>query len=353
MRILVLGCHRLRRLARRTRAARRRPRGRRGLLVAAGPRPLRVGPRASSGRGATSPTSWPSATPSRASTGSATSCTRSTCAGSPTATAPAPTSCATRCGTATYAGSSTSPGLVPDAPGRRALPTHLLAARGRAGARRGRERALLGAVAARRRRDRRRLDVVRGDPPAGDAAAGAAGAELAGEPRPADRRQRRAPRDGRGVRGRPPHRRPRHRRTQRAAVLPAARRVRPRRRAPARPGAHPPGARAAGQPRHRRDVSPRPSGRSTPSSRACATTWSAGRGRPGCRRTAEPLLGVREAMARSLRPSPAAAPRRRCASDPDWTRMRAPVLDELHAPATVRAGASLALRRVQALRSLL
>ena len=33
--------------------------------------------------------------------------------------------------------------------------------------------------------------------------------------------------------------------------------------------------------------------------------------------------------------------------------MRAPVLDELHAPATVRAGASLALRRVRALRSLL
>jgi hypothetical protein len=40
-------------------------------------------------------------------------------------------------------------------------------------------------------------------------------------------------------------------------------------------------------------------------------------------------------------------------SDPDWTKMRAPVLDELHAPATVRAGASLALRRVRALRSLL
>ena len=39
-------------------------------------------------------------------------------------------------------------------------------------------------------------------------------------------------------------------------------------------------------------------------------------------------------------------------SDPDWTRMRAPVLDELHAPATVRAGASLALRRVRSLLSL-
>ena len=31
------------------------------------------------------------------------------------------------------------------------------------------------------------------------------------------------------------------------------------------------------------------------------------------------------------------------------TRMRAPVLDELHAPVTVRAGASLALRRVRGL----
>ena len=40
-------------------------------------------------------------------------------------------------------------------------------------------------------------------------------------------------------------------------------------------------------------------------------------------------------------------------SDPDWTRMRAPVLDELHAPATVRAGASLALRRVRSLIGLL
>ena len=40
-------------------------------------------------------------------------------------------------------------------------------------------------------------------------------------------------------------------------------------------------------------------------------------------------------------------------SDPDWTRMRAPLLDELHAPATVRAGASLALRRVRALVGLL
>ena len=33
--------------------------------------------------------------------------------------------------------------------------------------------------------------------------------------------------------------------------------------------------------------------------------------------------------------------------------MRAPVLDELHAPATIRAGASLALRRVRGLLGLL
>ena len=39
-------------------------------------------------------------------------------------------------------------------------------------------------------------------------------------------------------------------------------------------------------------------------------------------------------------------------SDAPWTRMRAPFLDELHAPATVRAGASLALRRAQALLAL-
>jgi hypothetical protein len=32
--------------------------------------------------------------------------------------------------------------------------------------------------------------------------------------------------------------------------------------------------------------------------------------------------------------------------------MRAPVLDELHAPTVVRAGASLALRRLSGLRSL-
>ena len=63
------------------------------------------------------------------------------------------------------------------------------------------------------------------------------------------------------------------------------------------------------------------------------------------------LLGVREAMARSLG-EPGTTPEAPLPSDPDWTRMRAPVLDELHAPATVRAGASLALRRTRALLAL-
>jgi len=61
-----------------------------------------------------------------------------------------------------------------------------------------------------------------------------------------------------------------------------------------------------------------------------------------------PLLGVREAMARSFQPE-GTVPEAALPSDADWTRMRAPVLDQLHAPATVRAGASLALRRLRAL----
>ena len=65
-----------------------------------------------------------------------------------------------------------------------------------------------------------------------------------------------------------------------------------------------------------------------------------------------PLLGIREAMARSFG-EPGSGPEAPLASDPDWTRMRAPILDELHAPATVRAGASLALRRLRGLRGLL
>ena len=50
-----------------------------------------------------------------------------------------------------------------------------------------------------------------------------------------------------------------------------------------------------------------------------------------------PLLGIRESMARSFGPA-GGDPETSLPSDPDWTRMRAPVLDELHAPATVRAG---------------
>jgi uncharacterized protein YbjT (DUF2867 family) len=65
----------------------------------------------------------------------------------------------------------------------------------------------------------------------------------------------------------------------------------------------------------------------------------------------QPLLGVGEAMERALEPD-GTTPEAGLPSDPDWTRMRAPVLDELHAPASVRAGASLALRRLQALRDL-
>jgi uncharacterized protein YbjT (DUF2867 family) len=58
-----------------------------------------------------------------------------------------------------------------------------------------------------------------------------------------------------------------------------------------------------------------------------------------------PMLDVEESLARSVGrrgPDVDEAP---LPSDEAWTRMRAPVLDELHAPAFVRAGASLALRR--------
>lgn len=61
-----------------------------------------------------------------------------------------------------------------------------------------------------------------------------------------------------------------------------------------------------------------------------------------------PLLGVREAMDRSFSTA-GTLPEAPLPSDPGWTRMRAPVLDELRAPATLRAGASLALKRVRAL----
>lgn len=62
----------------------------------------------------------------------------------------------------------------------------------------------------------------------------------------------------------------------------------------------------------------------------------------------EALLSVRAALRLAFGPV-GSTPEAALPSDPDWTRMRAPVLDELHAPATVRAGASLALRRVRGL----
>lgn len=65
----------------------------------------------------------------------------------------------------------------------------------------------------------------------------------------------------------------------------------------------------------------------------------------------QPLLGVREAMARCFE-EPGTVSEAPLPSDAEWTRMRAPVLDELHAPATVRAGASLALRRLKSLLAL-
>lgn len=61
-----------------------------------------------------------------------------------------------------------------------------------------------------------------------------------------------------------------------------------------------------------------------------------------------PLLGVREALDRCFA-EPGTTPEAPLPSDPEWTRMRAPVLDELHAPASLRAGASLALRRARTL----
>ena len=60
----------------------------------------------------------------------------------------------------------------------------------------------------------------------------------------------------------------------------------------------------------------------------------------------DPMLGVAEALERAVGrqgPDVAEAP---LPSDPAWTRMRAPVLDELGAPAVLRAGTSLALRRL-------
>lgn len=63
-----------------------------------------------------------------------------------------------------------------------------------------------------------------------------------------------------------------------------------------------------------------------------------------------PRLGIEEALARALGDEDAAE--RPLPSDPAWTRMRAPVLDELRAPTFVRAGASLVLRRAAGVRGL-
>jgi uncharacterized protein YbjT (DUF2867 family) len=59
-----------------------------------------------------------------------------------------------------------------------------------------------------------------------------------------------------------------------------------------------------------------------------------------------PLLSVEDAVRRSLGP-PGAWPEARLPSDPEWTRQRAPGLDEARAPRSVRAGASLALHRLR------
>jgi uncharacterized protein YbjT (DUF2867 family) len=61
---------------------------------------------------------------------------------------------------------------------------------------------------------------------------------------------------------------------------------------------------------------------------------------------AEPFLGIEASLARALGREGPDVPEAPLPSDPAWTRMRAPVLDELHAPAVVRAGASLAMRRL-------
>ena len=66
-----------------------------------------------------------------------------------------------------------------------------------------------------------------------------------------------------------------------------------------------------------------------------------------------PRLGVDEALERAVRDQDGGVAEGGLRSDPGWTRMRAPVLDELHAPTFVRAGVSLALRRAEALRDLL
>lgn len=69
-------------------------------------------------------------------------------------------------------------------------------------------------------------------------------------------------------------------------------------------------------------------------------------------RDGKPLLGIREAMARAFGET-GSTPEAPLPSDAEWTRSRAPFLDELHAPATVRAGASLLLKRARSVLSVL
>ena len=64
----------------------------------------------------------------------------------------------------------------------------------------------------------------------------------------------------------------------------------------------------------------------------------------------EPLLGVEESLARAAGRRGTGVAEAPLPSDEPWTRMRAPVLDELRAPAFVRAGASLALRQIEGVR---
>lgn len=73
--------------------------------------------------------------------------------------------------------------------------------------------------------------------------------------------------------------------------------------------------------------------------------------RPGRRWTPhDHFLGVDEALARALGQRGPDVPEAPLPSDPVWTRMRAPLLDEIGAPTTLRAGASLALRRLDDVR---
>ena len=71
-------------------------------------------------------------------------------------------------------------------------------------------------------------------------------------------------------------------------------------------------------------------------------TWVPADGRP--------LLGVREAMARSVVAEN--GPESALPSDAGWTAMRAPVLDELRCPRGRAGGASLALHRLRTLLAL-